>query len=75
MFSVLTICDSPQIFISNVFLSPYSYDTSKTIGEKCSTNFLIQQISIEIQRGNCASILKTLETDDVDTVSNIFDLL
>lgn len=41
-------------------------------GEKRSTNYLIQQLSIENQRGNAASILKTFETSDRDTIcSNV----
>lgn len=47
---------------------------SKT-GEKRSINFLIQQISIDIQRENAASILKTFETDEGEGISSIFDLL
>ncbi len=65
---------------------PMGEDTKKIIykigkqlqqktGEKRSTDFLLQQFSIEIQRGNCASILTTLENDNRDAVSSVFDLI
>ena len=47
--------------------------TSEKIKEKRSTSFIMQNISMEIQRGNCASVLCTIASTKL--LIKLFELI